>query len=190
MHTEATKKRFTVDEYYKMGEIGVLRDNVRTELINGEVIEMSPMGARHASAIARITEFMVPLLKGKAQLRSLMPLRLDDFNEPQPDLCFVRPRQDFYGTKHPGSGDTLLAIEVLEPSLPYDRDVKYGVYASARLPEFWIVDVSGDVLMIFRDPSKGAYKTELTLHRGESITALAFPEIEIAVADLLGPAAE
>src|SRR6188768_4010199 len=119
MHTEATKKLFTVDEYYRMAEIGVIRDGDRTELINGEVIEMSPMGPRHASLVTRISEFMVLLLKGKAQLRPQLPLRLNEYNEPQPDLCFVRPRLDFYGTKHPGSGDTLLAIEVSDTSLKY-----------------------------------------------------------------------
>lgn len=189
MRTEATKKLFNVDEYYRMAEIGVIPDR-RTELINGEVIEMSPMGARHASAVGRITEFMVPLLKGKAHLRPQLPLRLNDYNEPQPDLCFVRPRRDYYGSKHPGSADTLLAIEVSDSSLRYDRDVKSEVYAASRVPEFWVVDLPGDVLLIFRDPSRGAYKTSLTVKRGESVAALAFPEIEISVADLLGPAAE
>jgi Uma2 family endonuclease len=189
MRNEATKKLFTVDEYYRMAEIGVIPDR-RTELINGEIIEMSPMGARHASVVGRITEFMVPLLKGKAHLRPQLPLRLNDYNEPQPDLCFVRPRRDYYGSKHPGSSDTLLAIEVSATSLKYDRDVKSGVYAAARVPEFWIVDLRGDVLLIFRDPSQGAYKTSLTVKRGESVAALAFPEIEIAADDLLGPATE
>ena len=189
MQTEATKKLFTVYEYYKMAEIGVIRDR-RTELINGEIIEMSPMGARHASAVGRITEFMAPLLKGKAHLRPQLPLRLNEYNEPEPDLCFVKPRLDHYGKKHPGSGDTLLAIEVSDSSLRYDRDVKSGVYAASRIAEFWIVHLAGDVLLVFRAPSKGAYKSSLTLHRGESVALLAFPEIEIAVADLLGPAAE
>jgi Uma2 family endonuclease len=190
MRNEATKKLFTVDEYYRMAEIGVLRDDDRTELINGEIIEMSAMGARHASAVSRINQLMVPLLKGKAQLRPQLPLRLNDYNEPMPDLCFVKARRDHYGSKHPGSGDTLLAIEVSDTSLKYDRDVKCGVYAASRVPEFWVVDLPGDVLLIFRDPSRGAYKTSLTVKRGESVAALAFPEIEIAVADFLGPPAE
>jgi Uma2 family endonuclease len=79
---------------------------------------------------------------------------------------------------------------VSDTSLKYDRDVKSGVYAASRVPEFWVVDLPGDVLLIFRDPSRGAYKTSLTVKRGESVAALAFPEIEIAVADLLGPATE
>jgi len=190
MQTEATKKLFTVDEYYKMAEIGILPDHIRTELINGEIIEMSAMGARHASSVSRITEFLVPLLKGRAQLRPQLPLRLNDYNEPMPDFCFVRPRLDFYGRKHPGAGDTLLAIEVSDTSLRYDRDVKAGVYASTRVQEFWIVDLTGDVLLVFREPSKGAYKSSLELHRGESVSLLAFPEINIEVAELLGPAAE
>jgi Uma2 family endonuclease len=186
MQTEPTKRLFTVDEYYKMSEVGILRADIRTELINGEIIEMSPMGSRHASAVSRLNEFLVPLLKGKAQLRPQLPLRLNDYNEPEPDLCFVKPRLDYYGRKHPGSSDTLLAIEVSDSSLRYDRDVKSGVYSTARMQEFWIVHLKGDVLLVFRDPSKGAYKTSLTLHRGESVKSLAFPEIEITVSDLLG----
>jgi Uma2 family endonuclease len=190
MRAEATKRLFTVDEYYKMAEVGILRDNIRTELINGEIIEMSPMGARHASAVSRLNELLVPVLKGKAQLRPQLPLRLNDYNEPEPDLCFVKPRRDHYGRKHPGSGDTLLAIEVSDSSLKYDRDVKSGLYATTRISEFWIVHLAGDVLLVFREPSKGGYKISLTFHRGETVSPLAFPEIEIAVADLLGPATE
>ena len=190
MREEATKRLFTVYEYYKMAEVGILQDGIRTELINGEIIEMSPMGARQASTVSRLNELLVSALKGKAQLRPRLPLRLSDYNEPEPDLCFVKPRRDHYGVKHPGSGDTLLAIEVSDSSLRYDRDVKSGLYATSRVPEFWIVHLAGDALLVFREPSKGTYKTVLTLRRGESVAVLAFPEIPIAVADLLGPAAE
>ena len=133
MQTAVTKKRFNVFEYYRMAEAGILSDSVRTELINGEIIEMSPMGARHAGAVSRINELLVPLLKGKAQLRPQLPLRLNIYDEPLPDFCFVRPRRDFYSSKHPGSAETLLAIEVSDTSLSYDRDVKCGVYASSRV---------------------------------------------------------
>jgi GxxExxY protein len=187
--TEPTKKLFNVYEYYKMAEVGILRDDVRTELINGEIIEMSPMGARHASAVSRLTEFLVTLLKGKAQLRPQLPLRLNDYNEPEPDLCFVKPRLDHYGKKHPGSSDTLLAIEVSDSSLRYDRDVKSVLYATTRVPEFWIVHLKGDVLLVFRDPSKGQYKTSLTLHRGESVAPLAFPETETLTRQIVDAAA-
>jgi Uma2 family endonuclease len=186
MQTEATKKLFTVDEYYRMAETGILAEDIRTELINGEVIEMSPMGARHASGVTRITDLLVPVFKGKALLRGQLPLRLNEFNEPQPDAAFVKVRQDYYRGRHPGPDDTLLAIEVSDTSLEYDRDVKSEVYAAVRILEFWIVDLAGDVLLVFRDPSKGKYQTCLTFHRGDSITPLAFPEISIQVSDLLG----
>jgi Uma2 family endonuclease len=190
MRTETTKKRFTVHEYYRMAEIGILTDNVRTELINGEIIEMSPMGARHAAVVSRLNDLLVPLLKGKALLRPQLPLRLNDYNEPQPDLCFVKSRRDYYSEKHPGSGDTLLAVEVSDSSLSYGRDVKCGVYAASRVLEYWLVDVAGGVLMVFREPSKGAYQTSLTFRAGDKVAPLAFADVSIRVADLLGVSAE
>jgi Uma2 family endonuclease len=186
MRTEVTKRLFTVDEYYRMAEVGILPDGVRTELINGEIIEMSAMGARHASGVARATALLVPLLSGKAQLRPQLPLRLDNYNEPMPDLCFVKCRTDSYGLRHPGAADTLLAIEISDSSLSYDLDVKLGVYASARVLEYWVVDLQGSALLVFRDPASGAYKASLTFRRGDSVMMHACPEITLAVADLLG----
>lgn len=187
MRMEATKKLFTVDEYYRMAEAGILCPDVRTELINGEIIEMSPMGARHAAAVSRVNDLLLPfLLRGKALLRPQLPMRLNDYNEPLPDICFVKARQDHYSLRHPSSTDVLLAIEIADASLDHDRDVKSAVYAATRILEFWILDLKGDVLLAFRDPSKGLYQTSLTFSRGEAVTPLAFPESTIQVADLLG----
>lgn len=186
MQTEATKKLFTVYEYYQMAETGILSEHVRTELINGEVIEMSAMGVRHRAAVNRASDLLVPMFKGKAQISVQLPVRLNDFNEPQPDICFLKPRRDFYETKHPGPTDVFMVMEVSDTSLGYDRDVKLGVYAAARVPEVWIEDLVNQTLMVFRDPSRKAYKTSLNFRRGESVSLLAFPEIPIAVSDLLG----
>ena len=186
MQTEITKKLFTVDEYYRMAEAGILAENIRTELIKGEVIEMSAMGARHAASVGRLTELLTPLFRGKASIRPQLPLHLNEFNEPLPDIALVKVRQDYYRARHPVPDDTLLAIEVSETSLAYDRDVKSGVYAAVRIQEFWVVDLAGDVLLVFRNPSKGEYQTCLTFKRGDSITSLAFQEISLQVSDLLG----
>ena len=186
MQTEATKKLFTVDEYYRIAETGILSEDVRTELINGEIIEMSPMGPRHAAGVSRVTELMMTLFRGKALLRGQLPVRLNDYNEPLPDFAFVKVRHDHYARRHPGPGDTLLAVEISDTSLHYDRDVKAAVYAAVRIPEFWIVDLAVVVLLVFRDPSKGAYQTSLTFNRGHSVTPLSFPEVSIQVSELLG----
>jgi Uma2 family endonuclease len=186
MRTEATKKLFTVDEYYRMGEAGILPEAVRTELINGEIIEMSAMRARHAGGIARVNDVLLPLFKLKALLRPQLPLRLNNFTEPQPDLCVVKVRGDYYASEHPSPEDTFLAIEVSDTSLSYDRDVKSKVYAEAGIPEFWIVDLVNSELLVFRGPSGGTYRTALALRHGDTVSPSTFPDISIDVADLLG----
>src|SRR5438093_3105435 len=133
METETTKKLFTVDDYYKMVDAGILREGDRTELIDGEIIEMSPMGPDHAAVVSRVNDLLVPLFKGKALLRPQLPLRLNKFNEPQPDVVLLKPRQDCYSSRHPGSADVFLVMEISDSSLKYDRMSNSG---SMRRPGF------------------------------------------------------
>jgi Uma2 family endonuclease len=186
MQTEATKKLFTVDEYYRMAEAGILTEENRTELISGEILEMSAMGARHRAAVNRASHFLIPLFGEKAQVSIQLPVRLDEFNEPQPDICFLSPRRDFYESTHPGPSDVFMILEISDTSLHYDRDVKLEVYAGARIREVWIEDLVSQSLMIFRDPSTKMYKTSLTFCRGDVVSLLAFPEIAVQVSELLG----
>jgi len=186
MQTEAGKKRFNVDEYYKMAGIGILRDGDRTELIDGEVIEMSPMGVRHSSAVKRANAFLSRQLQGRAVLSVQLPVRLNAFNEPQPDLALLRPRKDFYELRHPGPADVLLILEISDTSLQYEYDMKLRTYAASRIPEFWVLDPVGAALLVFREPSRGGYKTSLRYQDGDIVSMLAFPEIEIALSALLG----
>lgn len=188
MQTEAGRKRFTVDEYYKMAGIGILKDGERTELIDGEVIEMSPMGVPHSSAVMRVTAFFTSALKDKVTVAVQLPVRLNAFNEPQPDIGLLRLRKDFYRSRHPGPGDVLLILEISDTSLRYDRDVKLGVYAASRIPEFWVLDLVENALLVFREPARGAYATSQKFQREDFVSMLAFPDIRIAVSDLLGPA--
>ena len=186
MRTEATKKLFTVDDYYKMVDAGILQNGERTELIDGEIIELSAMGARHAAVVTQFTDVLVPLFKGKALLRPQLPLRLNQFNEPQPDIVLLKPRQDRYASRHPGPADVFLVVEISDSSLKYDRDVKLHIYAAARLPEVWIADLAGDALLVYRDPSRQSYTTSLSFRRGDSLSCLRFPEIQLTVDDVLG----
>jgi Uma2 family endonuclease len=186
MQTEPTKKLFTVDDYYRMAEVGILPDDVRVELVGGEIIEMTAMGALHAAAVTRFSHLIVPPLKGKALVRPQLPLRLDDLNEPEPDIAVLKPRSDFYSSGHPGSADVFLVVEIADTSLRYDRDVKALVYAVAAIPELWILDLQGGALLVFRKPSDKGFESILTLPRGSSVSPLAFPEIIFPVDDILG----
>ena len=186
METEAAKKLFTVDEYYKMVDAGILRDDDRVELIEGEIIQMSSMGSRHAAVVTRVTDVLIPFLKGRALLRPQLPLRLNEFNEPGPDIVVLKPRPDFYASKHPGPADVFLVLEISDSSLRDDRDVKLPIYAAMRLPEVWIADLAGDEVLVYREPSGKRYNTSLSFRSGDSISCLTPPQIQLAVDDLLG----
>jgi Uma2 family endonuclease len=185
MQTEVTKKRFTVEEYYKMDEAGILTPEDRTELIDGEIIEVTKMGPRHASVLSRVTRLFVKLFNGKALLRAQLPFPINDYTEVQPDAALFKPQADYYGSAHPGAADVLLVLEIADSSLKYDRDMKLKVYAAANVPEVWIADLRGDSLLVFRDPSSRTYKTSLGFKREESISCLAFPDIRFSVQELL-----
>jgi|SRR6185295_10806843 len=185
MQIEATKKRFTVDEYYKMDEAGILTEQERTELIDGEIIVVGGMGSRHAAVISRVTSLFVKRFNGMALPRFQLPFRIDDYNELQPDAALFKPNESFYATKHPEPADAMLVFEISDSSLKYDRDIKLKVYAAANVPEVWIVDLRGNSLLVFRDPSARTYKTSLSFGRDDSISCLAFPDIHLPVRELL-----
>ena len=186
MPTETTKKLFTVDEYYRMADAGILTEHDRTELINGEIIQMSAMGSRHAAVVTRVNNLLVPLFKDKALLRPQLPLRLNDFNEPEPDIVLLKPRRDCYSSRHPGPADVFLVLEISDSSLKYDRDIKLPIYARFLVPEVWIVDLPGDAVLVYRDPSEGGYATSLSFRRGDAPSCFAFPDVELPIEEVLG----
>jgi Uma2 family endonuclease len=186
MQTDVAKKLFTVDEYYRMAEVGILAPDDRVELIEGEIIQMSPIGVKHASDVDRATAVFYSKLGKRVIARVQGPVRLDDYSEPQPDISLLKPREDFYRSRQPAPEDVLLEVEVSDTTIRYDSGRKLGVYAKAGIQEYWIEDLNRDVLLVFRDPEGRRYKTQLTLARGESISPLAFPDVVFAVEELLG----
>jgi Uma2 family endonuclease len=188
MPTEIIKKRFTVDEYHRMGEAGIFGPEERVELIDGEIIQMSPIGLRHAARVARATALFVRALSDRAVIGPQNPVQLSDWTEPQPDIIIFKPRSDFYEHKKPTPDDVLLVMEISDTSLRYDLKVKLPHFAAAGIPEYWIQDVNADILHVFREPQAKSYKTSMQLKRGDSISPLAFPDARFSMVDLLGPA--
>jgi Uma2 family endonuclease len=186
MRTETTKKLFTVDEFYRMGEAGIFSEDDRLELIEGEIIQMSAISLKHAAAVDRAAKLFILGLVDKANVRIQNPMRLDDYNEPLPDILLLAPRADFYITHHPAGNEVLLAIEVSDTTLRYDRNVKMPIYAKSGIRESWIEDLKRDVILVFRDPAPEGYKTCLTFRRGDSLSPLAFPALVVSVDQLLG----
>jgi Uma2 family endonuclease len=186
MEAEVTKKLFTVDEYYRMGEAGIFDPEARLELIEGEIIEMSPPGIRHMSCVNRANALFAARLPGQAMVSVQNPLRLSRYTEPQPDIVLAKPRKNFYSDKRVSWEDSLLVVEISDSTLSYDRNRKVPLYAAAGVPELWIENLRNDVLIVFRNPAGKEYSTSLSLGRGESLSVIAFPDITFTVDELLG----
>lgn len=186
MQTEVVRKLFTVDDYYRMAEAGIIADGERVELIEGEIVQMSPIGDRHSLAVNRANMIFARGVGDRAVVSVQNPASMDRYNEPQPDVVLIRPREGFYGTGKPAPEDVLLMIEVADTTLRKDRNVKLPVYARNGIREVWIVDLQHDVILVFRDPKDGAYQTSETFKLGQLIRCGAFPEFAIESGELLG----
>ena len=177
--------RFTVDEYHRMAEAGILAPDDRVELIDGQVVEMSPIGASHAACVRRLNRLFGRLLSDVAMVDVQNPIVLGARDQPQPDLTVLRPREDGY-REHPRAADLLLVIEVSDSSRAYDRDVKLPLYARAGIAEVWIVDLDGERIEAYRDAGLGGYRDVRVVSRGEILSPSAFPDVAVAVSEVLG----
>jgi len=186
MPAEIVRKLFSVEEYDRMAEVGILTECDRVELIEGEILEMSPIGWRHLACTDRATMLFAPRLLGRAIVRIQGSIRLSDNTKPQPDVILLNPREDFYSVGGPLSRDALLVIEVAETSIRYDRGPKLEIYAKYGVLEVWIEDLNTDTLLVFRDRHSKGYKTSLVFQSGDSVSPLSFPELAIPVSSLLG----
>jgi Uma2 family endonuclease len=186
METETTKKLFTVDEYYRMADAGILAPHDRVELIDGEIVEMSPIGHRHITCVMKATRLFTKTFGDSVVASIQNPIQLNNYTEPEPDVVLLKPRADCYEAKKLAPEDVLLIVEIAETSLRFDRKVKLPRYAAAGIPEFWIENLEDNVLLVYRNPVGNAYTTALTLHRGETISLAAFPDIVFKVEDFLG----
>jgi Uma2 family endonuclease len=186
MSVQVLRRRFTVDEYYRMAEAGILHEDDRIELIEGEIVEMSPIGSRHAACVKRLIGlFSRQVGPESATLGVQDPIHLGEYSEPQPDIALIHPRPDFYASAHPGPADILLLIEVADTSVEYDRGIKIPLYSRAGIREYWIVDLAGESVEVYRDPSPDRYRLIRLLKHGDRIAPEAFPDVEIAIDDVL-----
>jgi len=178
--------RFTRGEFRRMSEAGVFEGR-RVELLEGEVIEMTPQGSRHASAVASIVALLVRALGPVFSIRPQLPLALDDRSEPEPDVAVCRPDPRNYADAHPGPEHVVLLVEVADTSLPYDRDRKAGAYARAGIPALWIVDLRARAVVVFSEPDKARARYGQELRAAEG-AELVLPDGQaVRTSDLLPP---
>ncbi len=176
-----TRRRFTVAEYYALAEIGILAENDRVELLDGDLIVMPPIGESHAFSVDIFTNTLPPQLQGRAIVRVQGPTRLNDNSEPQPDVMLLRWRDDFYRGGHPGPADVLLLVEVADTSVDYDRGAKLSAYARAAIPEVWIANLRDRRIEAYTEPADGEYSNVRHAVPGESIAPQEFPDVVLQV---------
>jgi Uma2 family endonuclease len=184
------RRLFTRDEYYRMAEAGVLRADEGVELIEGEIVTMSPQGPRHGGGVTRVERLLHSHLDPVAIVRTQLPVALDEHNEPEPDFAVVVARDDFYSHSHPAVADLRLLVEVMESSVRTDRREKLPLYARHSVPEVWLVDLPRRWVEIYREPMDDEYTERRTASGAEPFSPTAFPDVVFTADAILGPADE
>jgi len=186
MAVQVTRWQFSADDYERMVETGILDKDDRVELIDGEVIAMSPIGPPHAGIVNRLNAYLNRQLAGTAIVSVQNPIRLNDYAEPQPDLAILRPKDDFYAHAHPTPADILLLIEVADSSLEYDSNEKMPRYAQEAIPEVWLIDVDRQSVTQYAHPIITVYRHQITLVHGQVLVAQTIAGLEIAIDAIFG----
>ncbi len=179
-------RRFTVEEYHRMAEAGVFHEDDRVELIDGQVVEMTPIGPRHARCVDDLTRLLTAVTGEAAIVRVQNPVVVGRHAEPYPDVSLLRPRPDRYGQEHPQPPDVLLIIEVADTTLRYDRETKVPLYAQAGISEVWLVNLPADSIEVYREPRGEGYTDVHTAQRGERLTPVQLRAVTLRVDDILG----
>jgi Uma2 family endonuclease len=179
------RRRFDVEEYHLMAEAGILHEDDRVELIEGDIVEMNPIGSRHAACVRELTWLLSGRLGEELRLDVQNPVRLDGGLEPQPDLAVLRAGD--YRETLPGPGDVLLIIEVADTSLAYDREVKLPLYARSGIPEVWLVDLQSGVVEVHSGATPEGYRTIEKARRKEEVPSRIEPGLVLRVDEVIGP---
>ncbi|MDP9383008.1 MAG: Uma2 family endonuclease [Chloroflexota bacterium] len=184
MATEIARKQFTVDEYHRMADAGILTEDDRVELIRGEIIQLSPIGGRHAACVTELNWLLTRQLGEEVRVSVQNPIRIDEYGEPEPDLAVIRARN--YAGDLPKPEDVLLLIEVADMSVSYDRDLKIPMYARAGIPESWLMDLADGAIERHSEPSEGGYRLVVRARRGQTLESTVLPSLTLKVDTLLG----
>jgi Uma2 family endonuclease len=181
---EVKRRRFTVHDYHRMGEAGILHEDDRVELIEGEIVEMAAIGNSHFSWVNRLNRLLVFSVGDEAVISVQNPVRLNEHTELQPDLAVIRPRD--YRESLPEPDDVLLLIEVSDTTLAYDRGVKLPLYARAGVGEVWIVNLPVETIERYTGPSADGYRHADQKGRGQTLESTALPGLLPSVDELFG----
>jgi Uma2 family endonuclease len=185
MSVQVARRYFNVNEFYRMAAAGVFSEDDRVELIEGEILEMSPIGSRRAACVGRLTELFAQQVGSQAIVWVQNPIHLDDYSETLPDISLLKRRADFYAEHHPTPADVLLIVEVADSSIDY-RNIKLPIYAQANIPEVWLVNLSKNIVEVYTRPADGKYQKSRRLKRGELLVSTQVPDLSIGIDEIPG----
>ncbi|MBD2040813.1 Uma2 family endonuclease [Microcoleus sp. FACHB-672] len=186
MSVQLLRRQFTVEEYHRMAEAGILTEDERVELIDGMIVHILPISPRHAACVKRFIRLFSQRLGDNSIVSVHNPVELSNQSEPQPDIALLQPRSDFYEAGHPQPKDIFLIVEVADTTVESDRQVKIPLYAGSGISEVWLVDINEQLIEIYRQPTAAGYQDIQKCRRGQRIAPQAFPEIQLAVDEVLG----
>ena len=178
------RHRFTLSEYQALYDAGVIGIEPRLELIEGDIIDMSPINPPHSAHVTRLSSLFHRRIGDEAIILVQAPLNIDEHSQPEPDICLLKPRADFYARAHPGPGDVLLVVEVADTTLRTDRTIKTRLYARSGIPEMWLLNLADSILEVYRQPGLRGYRLIQHLGVGDEAVPLAFPKLALAVAEI------
>jgi Uma2 family endonuclease len=185
MAVDVERHRFSIEQYERMVEVGVLTEDDRVELIDGEIVEMAPIDPDHSFPVQRLARVFMESLGGRAYVRIQDAIRLPPQSEPEPDVVLARPPDDLYRRRHPGPDDLFLVVEVAHTTQIKDRRMKIPLYAQQGILEAWLLDVPAQQLEIYRQPSPDGYRSVEFVGRGGPVAPLAFPDLLVVIDDVL-----
>jgi Uma2 family endonuclease len=181
-----TRRPLTVQEYHRMGEVGILSEDDRVELIEGQLIAMTPIGSDHHGTVIALTRLLVDAIGDRGMVSVQGPIRLDEVSEPEPDFAVLIPRNDSYRERTARPEEVLLIVEIAHSSLRYDRNIKIPLYARHNIPEVWIVDLVGNCVEVYREPEGDTYTQVMRIGPDGVLQLLVLPGAEISTKAVLG----
>ncbi len=185
-HPWVPRRPLTVDDYYRMAEAGILGEDDRTELIEGELVAMTPIGTDHSGTVNALSYLLIRALGERAVVSTQNPVRLSEYTEPQPDVAVLKPRPDFYRKKRVAPEDVLLLTEIAQSSVAYDRSVKLPLYARHGIREYWLVRLDTGTVEVYRGPGPDGYGVLRQVGPGEVLGIEGLPDAAVAASAVLG----
>lgn len=179
-------KKFTVEQYEQMAEIGFLQADERVELLGGNIVYMSPIGRRHAAFVSRLNKLFLGILPNDIIIWPQNPVILDNYSEPEPDLVILKAKTDFYESAKPTAEDVFLLVEISDSTLVKDRNIKIPLYAKANIQEVWLVNLNEDTVEVYRNSAGDKYNNFNIYKLGDNLSILAFPDVQIKVDQIFG----